>query len=233
MDCFFNNIAGGGGGGDEDIAGVISRAQFNDMLKHRNDGNCPDKGFYTCDAFAAAANRFLSLEQLVTTLWREIAAFLGPNLSRSYWFCNYIFGREKSSHGLRSWAHNGSWAQSILNLGTCNSANLSIPATNLMVDEDEVAILTLSASSLFLSSISISSSFRKNWGSAIVAKRSSCWPQYVMVSMDVNGEPGEASCIAFIPSSIAALCSNTFSDVAFRYILHKTMSSYINKHEQM
>ncbi|KAK6946519.1 Glycoside hydrolase, family 19, catalytic [Dillenia turbinata] len=69
----------GGGGGSGDIAGVLSRAQFNDMLKHRNDGNCPAKGFYTYDAFVAAAKSFPGFGTTgdAATQKREIAAFLG------------------------------------------------------------------------------------------------------------------------------------------------------------
>jgi basic endochitinase B len=45
-----------GGGGD--IGSLISKAKFDDMLKHRNDGNCPAKGFYTYEAFIQTAKSF-------------------------------------------------------------------------------------------------------------------------------------------------------------------------------
>ncbi|GAB4853070.1 hypothetical protein Ancab_017255 [Ancistrocladus abbreviatus] len=44
--------------GNGDISGLISREMFNQMLKHRNDGACPAKGFYTYEAFIAAAKAF-------------------------------------------------------------------------------------------------------------------------------------------------------------------------------
>ncbi|KAJ4824771.1 hypothetical protein Tsubulata_045136 [Turnera subulata] len=49
---------GGGGGGGGDLGSIISRATFEEMLKHRNDNACPGKGFYTYDAFIAAAKAF-------------------------------------------------------------------------------------------------------------------------------------------------------------------------------
>ncbi|XP_030450745.2 endochitinase-like [Syzygium oleosum] len=67
---------GGGGGGD--VSGLISRATFNQLLKHRNDAGCPAKGFYTYDAFVAAAKSFPAFGTTgdATTRKREIAAFL-------------------------------------------------------------------------------------------------------------------------------------------------------------
>ncbi|XP_031385285.1 basic endochitinase-like [Punica granatum] len=63
----------------EDISGIISRDLFNQMLKHRNDAACPAKGFYTYDAFIAAAKSFSSFGTTgdIATRKREIAAFLG------------------------------------------------------------------------------------------------------------------------------------------------------------
>ncbi|GKV45153.1 hypothetical protein SLEP1_g52263 [Rubroshorea leprosula] len=61
-----------------DITSIISRDLFNEMLKHRNDAACPAKGFYTYDAFIAAANSFGAFGTTgdVDTTKREIAAFL-------------------------------------------------------------------------------------------------------------------------------------------------------------
>ncbi|GKV45154.1 hypothetical protein SLEP1_g52264 [Rubroshorea leprosula] len=61
-----------------DIASIISRDLFNEMLKHRNDTNCPAMGFYTYDAFIAAANSFGAFGTTgdIDTKKREIAAFL-------------------------------------------------------------------------------------------------------------------------------------------------------------
>ena len=40
-----------GGGPTDDVASLISRATFEEMLKHRNNDDCLAKGFYTYDAF--------------------------------------------------------------------------------------------------------------------------------------------------------------------------------------
>lgn len=68
----------GGSGGGGDIGGLVSQDTFNQMLKHRNDGGCPAKGFYTYDAFVAAAKAFPNFATTgdTATRKREIAAFL-------------------------------------------------------------------------------------------------------------------------------------------------------------
>ncbi|XP_043709827.1 basic endochitinase-like isoform X2 [Telopea speciosissima] len=65
-----------GGGGD--VSSLISQDLFNQMLKHRNDANCPGKGFYTYNAFIAAAKSFNGFATTGDTITRkrEIAAFL-------------------------------------------------------------------------------------------------------------------------------------------------------------
>lgn len=69
----------GGSGAGGDIGSLISKDAFNQLLKHRNDGACPAKGFYTYDAFIAAAKSFPSFATTgdTATRKREIAAFLG------------------------------------------------------------------------------------------------------------------------------------------------------------
>ncbi|KAF8405504.1 hypothetical protein HHK36_010411 [Tetracentron sinense] len=64
------------GGGD--LGSLISRSLFDQILKHRNDGNCPAHGFYTYDAFIAAAKSFGGFATTgdTTARKREIAAFL-------------------------------------------------------------------------------------------------------------------------------------------------------------
>merc|ERR1719237_1249164 len=59
-------------------ASLLSRDQFEQMLKHRNEASCPANGFYTYDAFIAAANSFSGFATVGddTTKKREIAAFL-------------------------------------------------------------------------------------------------------------------------------------------------------------
>ncbi|KAK7351990.1 hypothetical protein VNO80_17404 [Phaseolus coccineus] len=62
-----------------DLSALIPRSTFDQMLKHRNDGACPARGFYTYDAFIAAAKAFPSFGTTgdTATRKREIAAFLG------------------------------------------------------------------------------------------------------------------------------------------------------------
>ncbi|XP_052195614.1 basic endochitinase-like [Diospyros lotus] len=62
----------------DDIGSLISKGLFEKMLKHRNDGNCQGKGFYTYEAFIAAAKSFAPFGTTgdVNTRKREIAAFL-------------------------------------------------------------------------------------------------------------------------------------------------------------
>ena len=62
-----------------DISNTISRSQFEEMLKHRNDAACPGRNFYTYDAFIAAARSFNGFGTTgdITTRRREIAAFFG------------------------------------------------------------------------------------------------------------------------------------------------------------
>ncbi|KAK7409740.1 hypothetical protein VNO78_00019 [Psophocarpus tetragonolobus] len=62
-----------------DLSSIISRNTYEEMLKHRNDGACPARGFYTYDAFLAAARAFPSFGNTgdTATRKREVAAFLG------------------------------------------------------------------------------------------------------------------------------------------------------------
>ncbi|CAK9157222.1 unnamed protein product [Ilex paraguariensis] len=61
-----------------DVGSIISKTQFDQMLKHRDDVACPGKGFYTYDAFVAAAKSFGAFGTTGATdiRKREIAAFL-------------------------------------------------------------------------------------------------------------------------------------------------------------
>lgn len=65
-------------GGSGDISSLISKATFEQMLKHRNDAVCQGKGFYTYEAFIAAAKAFGGFGTTGddATKKREIAAFL-------------------------------------------------------------------------------------------------------------------------------------------------------------
>nr|AAC16011.1 basic chitinase [Elaeagnus umbellata] len=66
-------------GGASGIESVISSNIFNQMLKHRNDGACKAKGFYTYDAFIKAAKAFPNFGTTGNdaTRKKEIAAFFG------------------------------------------------------------------------------------------------------------------------------------------------------------
>lgn len=62
----------------QDVGSLISKAVFEDMLKHRNDANCPANGFYTYEAFIDATKAFGAFGTTgdPDTRKREIAAFL-------------------------------------------------------------------------------------------------------------------------------------------------------------
>jgi len=62
-----------------DVSSIISRSMFEEMLKHRNDPACPGRGFYTYDAFIAAARAFSGFGTTgdLSTRRRELAAFFG------------------------------------------------------------------------------------------------------------------------------------------------------------
>ncbi|KAI9100079.1 hypothetical protein K1719_024297 [Acacia pycnantha] len=61
------------------LGSVISKDTFNKLLKHRNAGACPAKGFYTYETFIQAAKSFPAFASTgnATTRKREVAAFLG------------------------------------------------------------------------------------------------------------------------------------------------------------
>ncbi|GMH22430.1 hypothetical protein Nepgr_024273 [Nepenthes gracilis] len=67
------------GSTSDDIASIITPELFNQMLKHQNDSVCPSHGFYTYDAFIAAARSFSGFGTTgdITTRKRELAAFFG------------------------------------------------------------------------------------------------------------------------------------------------------------
>ncbi|XP_044422366.1 26 kDa endochitinase 1 isoform X2 [Triticum aestivum] len=60
------------------VSSIVSRSLFNQILLHRNDPACQAKGFYTYDAFIAAAAAFPGFGTTggIATRKREIAAFL-------------------------------------------------------------------------------------------------------------------------------------------------------------
>nr|GMC59819.1 chitinase [Ipomoea batatas] len=67
------------GAGAGDVSSIISQAVFDDMLKYRDDSRCHAPGFYTYDAFIAAAKSFGEFATTgdLDTRKREVAAFLG------------------------------------------------------------------------------------------------------------------------------------------------------------
>lgn len=60
------------------VGTIVTRPLFDQILKHRNDANCPARGFYTYDAFISAAGSFPAFSAAgdLNTRKREIAAFL-------------------------------------------------------------------------------------------------------------------------------------------------------------
>ncbi|XP_047094233.1 chitinase 2-like isoform X9 [Lolium rigidum] len=71
-------VSGPGGG----VASILSKDLFEQMLLHRNDAACTARGFYTYEAFLAAAATFPAFGSTaeglsVETRKREVAAFLG------------------------------------------------------------------------------------------------------------------------------------------------------------
>ncbi|CAL4908087.1 unnamed protein product [Urochloa decumbens] len=60
------------------VASVLTRELFDRMLPHRDDAACPARGFYTYDAFVAAARAFpaFAATGAAAARKREVAAFL-------------------------------------------------------------------------------------------------------------------------------------------------------------
>ncbi|RWR90609.1 class I chitinase [Cinnamomum micranthum f. kanehirae] len=92
-------------------ASLLSSDQFEQILKHRNEVSCPANGFYTYDAFIAAANSFSGFATVGddTTKKREIAAFLAqtshettggwPNAPDGPYAWGYCFKEERDNPG--------------------------------------------------------------------------------------------------------------------------------------
>ena len=78
------------------VAAVVTRVLFNKMLPHRDDPACPARGFYTYDAFVAAAGAFPAFGTIGDddARRREVAAFLAQTShetsgdSYSLGYCN-------------------------------------------------------------------------------------------------------------------------------------------------
>ena len=68
-----------------DISSIITKDLFEEMLKHRNDESCAGKGFYTYDAFIAAARSFNGFGTTGDddTRKRELAAFFAQTSYRT------------------------------------------------------------------------------------------------------------------------------------------------------
>ncbi|CAH8362527.1 unnamed protein product [Eruca vesicaria subsp. sativa] len=63
------------------LTDIITRSQFDEMLKHRNDEACPARCFYTYDAFIHAAKTIPSFANVGDTATRkkDLAAFFGQS----------------------------------------------------------------------------------------------------------------------------------------------------------
>ncbi|XP_057747664.1 endochitinase-like [Arachis stenosperma] len=68
----------GGGSGGGDVGRIITSSIFDQMLKYRNDPRCKGNGFYSYNAFIAAARSFNGFGTTGddTTKKKELAAFL-------------------------------------------------------------------------------------------------------------------------------------------------------------
>ncbi|XP_009606804.1 basic endochitinase [Nicotiana tomentosiformis] len=62
----------------QDVGALVSKNLFERILLHRNDANCPAKGFYTYEAFVTATRSFGAFGTTgdTNTRKKEIAAFL-------------------------------------------------------------------------------------------------------------------------------------------------------------
>ena len=104
---------------------------------------------------------------------------------------------------------------------------MSFPDGNCS-DVPEVVLFSLMPSVLIFccgSTKSSASFLRTTFGCLLRnAFWSSGWLLNDMVSVEEGGEEGEPPICFICSSSIVALCSNTFNEVAFLYILHNTMS---------
>ncbi|PNY03433.1 class I chitinase, partial [Trifolium pratense] len=82
------------GGGD--VARLIPQSLFDQMLKYRNDGRCVGHGFYTYDAFIAAARSFNGFGSTGddNTKKKELAAFLAQTSHETtgILMSNFLFG---------------------------------------------------------------------------------------------------------------------------------------------
>ncbi|KAK7263017.1 hypothetical protein RJT34_30601 [Clitoria ternatea] len=69
----------GGGGAGGDVASIFPPSLYEQMLKHRNDGACLSRGFYTYDAFLVACRSFPGFATTGddATRKKELAAFFG------------------------------------------------------------------------------------------------------------------------------------------------------------
>uniref|UniRef100_A0A0E0R1Z8 chitinase n=1 Tax=Oryza rufipogon TaxID=4529 RepID=A0A0E0R1Z8_ORYRU len=68
------------GAAAQGVGSVITQAVFNSMLPNRDNSQCPARGFYTYDAFIAAANSFPAFGTSggsAELIRRELAAFFG------------------------------------------------------------------------------------------------------------------------------------------------------------
>uniref|UniRef100_A0A0C9QRC1 TSA: Wollemia nobilis Ref_Wollemi_Transcript_12926_1360 transcribed RNA sequence n=1 Tax=Wollemia nobilis TaxID=56998 RepID=A0A0C9QRC1_9CONI len=94
--------------GGQGVGSIITENVFNRMLKHRNEGSCPGKNFYSYSAFITAAKSFGTFGSTgdITARKRELAAFLAqtshettggwPTAPDGPYAWGYCFLREKN-----------------------------------------------------------------------------------------------------------------------------------------
>ncbi|CAL9749250.1 unnamed protein product [Musa acuminata subsp. burmannicoides] len=94
------------------LASLITSSLFDRMLKHRDDAACPAKGFYTYDAFVAAAAAFRGFATTgdADTRKREVAAFLAQTSHETTGLCLGLVGCDSSSRLTPVLFCTGGWA---------------------------------------------------------------------------------------------------------------------------
>ncbi|GMI76983.1 PATHOGENESIS-RELATED 3, basic chitinase [Hibiscus trionum] len=121
----------GGSTGTGGVGSIITRDLFDRMLKYRNDGRCPSNGFYTYDAFIAAARSFNGFGTTgdLATRKRELAAFLGQTSHETTaWPCPP--GRQYYGRGPMQLTHNYNYGQAGRAIGEDLINNPDLVATN-------------------------------------------------------------------------------------------------------
>uniref|UniRef100_K3ZBX5 chitinase n=1 Tax=Setaria italica TaxID=4555 RepID=K3ZBX5_SETIT len=112
-----------------DVASVVPRDLFERLLLHRNDAACPARGFYTYDAFIAAAAAFPGFGTTGSDEQRkrEVAAFLGQTSHGT------TGGWATAPDGPFSWGYNYNYGPAGRVIGVDLLNNPDLEATDAVV----------------------------------------------------------------------------------------------------